>query len=362
MGNAPTVSTCITVPRLGRCRHNAPPCPLSRLFPPLQPPGSSFRSGTGVSSSQRSTAATRSRILPGRACSTWSRSPRSRTTPSAKSCSVVWELEPGARVLERASPCPSRPASTSPRQLDAFLDAVRWGAASHGRRQHAPGAVPQRHRDRGLPARPGRPRDPDAAGQPADRRRRRASARPSRPGLVDPGADPPPPRADACSIVCPASLQIQWRDQMRDKFGLEFRIVDSELMKELRRSAGIHVNPWTHFPRLITSIDFLKRERPLRLFREVLPAAGRADLPAPVRPADRRRGPQRRALRPRAIRHRLAAHPGDPRARAALRAQAVPHGHAAQRLPGELHGPAGAARQPALRARRAARPRSSSTP
>ncbi len=25
-----------------------------------------------------------------------------------------------------------------------------------------------------------------------------------------------------------------------------------------------------HFPRLITSIDFLKRERPMRLFREVL--------------------------------------------------------------------------------------------
>ena len=58
---------------------------------------------------------------------------------------------------------------------------------------------------------------------------------------------------------------------MRDKFGLDFRIVDSSLMRELRRSRGIHVNPWNHFPRLITSIDFLKRERPLRLFRETLP-------------------------------------------------------------------------------------------
>ena len=37
------------------------------------------------------------------------------------------------------------------------------------------------------------------------------------------------------------------------------------------RKRGIHVNPWNHFPRLITSIDFLKRERPLRLFREILP-------------------------------------------------------------------------------------------
>jgi len=31
-------------------------------------------------------------------------------------------------------------------------------------------------------------------------------------------------------------LQIQWREQMRDKFGLSFRIIDSELMRRLRRS------------------------------------------------------------------------------------------------------------------------------
>ena len=74
-------------------------------------------------------------------------------------------------------------------------------------------------------------------------------------------------------IVCPSSLQIQWQEQeqMRDKFGLDFRIVSSELMRDLRRERGIHVNPWNHFPRLITSIDFLKRERPLRMFREILP-------------------------------------------------------------------------------------------
>lgn len=66
---------------------------------------------------------------------------------------------------------------------------------------------------------------------------------------------------------------------MRDKFGLDFRIVDSNLLKELRRRRGIHVNPWVHFPRLITSIDFLKRERPLRLFRETLPGQGEPIYP-----------------------------------------------------------------------------------
>ncbi|MBK8536559.1 MAG: hypothetical protein IPL59_16375, partial [Candidatus Competibacteraceae bacterium] len=47
------------------------------------------------------------------------------------------------------------------------------------------------------------------------------------------------------------------------------------------RQRGIHVNPWRHFPRLITSIDFLKRERPLRRFRELLPAHGETVYPRP---------------------------------------------------------------------------------
>ena len=34
-------------------------------------------------------------------------------------------------------------------------------------------------------------------------------------------------RARKVLVVCPASLQVQWREQMRDKFGLDFRIVDS---------------------------------------------------------------------------------------------------------------------------------------
>ncbi len=68
---------------------------------------------------------------------------------------------------------------------------------------------------------------------------------------------------------------------MRDKFGLDFRIVDTELMSELRRERGLHVNPWTHFPRLITSIDFLKRERPAAAVPGGAAAPRRADLPAP---------------------------------------------------------------------------------
>ena len=57
---------------------------------------------------------------------------------------------------------------------------------------------------------------------------------------------------------------------MREKFGLDFRIIDSQALHQLRVERGLHANPWTHFPRLITSINFLKRECPMRLFSEVV--------------------------------------------------------------------------------------------
>ena len=42
---------------------------------------------------------------------------------------VVWELEPGARTLEKGA-LPDPAGFDEPRRLDAFLDAVRWGAVS----------------------------------------------------------------------------------------------------------------------------------------------------------------------------------------------------------------------------------------
>ena len=57
---------------------------------------------------------------------------------------------------------------------------------------------------------------------------------------------------------------------MLEKFGLDFVIVDSGLIKRLRRKRGLYANPWTHFPRLITTMDYVKREYPLRMFREAV--------------------------------------------------------------------------------------------
>ena len=42
---------------------------------------------------------------------------------------VIWEIEPGAKVVEKVA-LPEPTGFDAPDKLDAFLDAVRWGAAS----------------------------------------------------------------------------------------------------------------------------------------------------------------------------------------------------------------------------------------
>ena len=42
---------------------------------------------------------------------------------------IVWEIEPGAKLVERVA-LPEPSSFDAPEKLDAFLDAVRWGAAS----------------------------------------------------------------------------------------------------------------------------------------------------------------------------------------------------------------------------------------
>lgn len=67
-------------------------------------------------------------------------------------------------------------------------------------------------------------------------------------------------------LVCPASLQLQWQWEMEQKFGLEFRIMNSKAITEIKREYGINVNPWLAYPRLITSMDFIKMEGRLNEF------------------------------------------------------------------------------------------------
>ena len=183
---------------------------------------------------------------------------------------VIWEIEPGTRVIERAElPAIAADRLDDPVELDAFLDAVRWGAVTSAdqRALQAPfrsGIVIEDYQLEPLVRALRSPRttlliaDDVGLGKTIEA------------GLVVQELVLRH-RARTALVVCPASLQLQWRDEMREKFGLEFRIVDRQLLGELRRSRGVTANPFAHFPRLIVSIDWLKAELGMRLLREVLP-------------------------------------------------------------------------------------------
>ncbi|MEQ9355517.1 DISARM system SNF2-like helicase DrmD [Coleofasciculus chthonoplastes] len=189
---------------------------------------------------------------------------------------VIWELEPGAYVHEKME-LPYPAGFDQPARLDAFLDAVRWGAASSAdvRNVQSPFRSGIDIEDYQL--------DPVVRAIQMPRVNLLIADDVGLGKTIEAGLVAQElmlrQRVRRILIVCPSALQIQWQEQMRDKFGLDFRIVDSSLMKQLRRHRGIHVNPWTHFPRLITSIDFIKRDRPLRLIREVLPTEGESIYP-----------------------------------------------------------------------------------
>ena len=67
-------------------------------------------------------------------------------------------------------------------------------------------------------------------------------------------------------IICPAMLQRQWKYEMKRKFNLDFEIIDSDSTFQLRRRMGIDTNPWKAFPRIITSMDYLRMDDVLGQF------------------------------------------------------------------------------------------------
>src|SRR6516165_2596313 len=67
-------------------------------------------------------------------------------------------------------------------------------------------------------------------------------------------------------VLCPAMLQRQWQYELRRKFNLDFKIIDSDSTFKLRRDLGIDTNPWKAFPRIITSMDYLRMPDVLQQF------------------------------------------------------------------------------------------------
>ncbi|MAQ19308.1 MAG: hypothetical protein CMN30_31475 [Sandaracinus sp.] len=181
---------------------------------------------------------------------------------------VLWELEPGAHVIERAG-LPAITGVDDGNDLEAFLDAVRWGTATNADRGYlqAPFRSGISIEDYQL--------DPLVRAVDMARTNLLIADDVGLGKTIEAGLVVQEMllrhRARTILVLCPASLQEKWRVEMAEKFGLDFRIVDTDYVKRLRRERGVHANPWTSFPRLITSIDWAKQGEGVRLLRDVLP-------------------------------------------------------------------------------------------
>jgi superfamily II DNA or RNA helicase len=182
---------------------------------------------------------------------------------------LVWEVEPGREIVPATKlPDVTETGWDDPQRLGAFLDAVRWGtvASADTRTLQAPFRSGVRIEEYQL--------EPVA----------RALAMPRVNLLIadDVGLGKTIEaglviqemllrhRARRVLVVCPASLTLKWRDEMAEKFGLEFTILDASALRELRRTHGLEANPFAVYPRTVISLQWLRTPRVQRLLDEVL--------------------------------------------------------------------------------------------
>ncbi|GAA1937523.1 DISARM system SNF2-like helicase DrmD [Amycolatopsis minnesotensis] len=186
---------------------------------------------------------------------------------------VIWEVEPGRQVL----PSGSLPAVTAkgfdpPEQLAAFLDAVRWSAvtsADVGTLQ-APFRSGVAIEDYQL--------EPVARAIRAPRVNLLLADDVGLGKTIEAGLVAQElllrHRTQRIMIVCPAGLTMKWRDEMAEKFGLDFTIIDSERCAQVRRDYGSAANPFNVYPLSIISLPWLRGAKAQRLLDEVLPVDG----------------------------------------------------------------------------------------
>jgi superfamily II DNA or RNA helicase len=182
---------------------------------------------------------------------------------------VVWELEVGHTVApDQGLPeIIGKDAFDDPNTLAAFVDAVRWGAVTSA--------------DADSYQAPFRSGANVEAYQLEPLRRALQASRTNLLLADDVGLGKTIEaglvvqelllrhRARSVVIVCPPSLALKWQDEMREKFGLDFVIVNSDLMARVRRSHGLNANPFRLFPRVIVSMSWLPTLRAQRLLRDV---------------------------------------------------------------------------------------------
>jgi SNF2 family DNA or RNA helicase len=67
-------------------------------------------------------------------------------------------------------------------------------------------------------------------------------------------------RIDYIVISSPAAMTAQWQDELAQKFGLGFTIIDRDYLAAVRRNYGFSANPWAVGSRFIISHNLLAEE------------------------------------------------------------------------------------------------------
>lgn len=182
---------------------------------------------------------------------------------------VIWELEPGRSVIrEQGLPERIDPAKfDNPTTFAAYVDALRWGALTSAdpKTLQAPFRSSATVEDYQLEPLRRALESPRANMLLADDV---GLGKTIEAGLVIQELLLRH-RARSVIIVCPAGLQLKWQEEMRDKFGLTFEIINSETMKTFRRTFGVHANPFRVYPRVIVSMSWLPSPRAERMLEEV---------------------------------------------------------------------------------------------
>jgi hypothetical protein len=171
---------------------------------------------------------------------------------------VLWELELGARVLQPETHGLGRvPRVDPPRHFAAYLHALKWSAvtATDAKLFQAPfraGIKLMAHQLTPLRKALRLPRvnlfiaDDVGLGKTIEA------------GLVAQELLLRQ-RVDFIIIACPASVCLQWRDEMQRRFGLYFEVMSRPFLARRRQERGFGVNPWGTHNRFIISHALLRR-------------------------------------------------------------------------------------------------------
>lgn len=67
-------------------------------------------------------------------------------------------------------------------------------------------------------------------------------------------------RCQRVLVVCPAALVPQWKRELGTHFGRQYHVYDGLVVRQLLRARSPEQNPWELEPRIVTSIDYAKRD------------------------------------------------------------------------------------------------------